>query len=232
VGRGARAVKAHPLYIHTYIQALCLEGVWGNGCIDPRFLDLGTSWRRVVSFTPRLLYPSERASGTHWIGDLVGPRVGLDDVKKILDPTGARTPTARAVQPVASRYTDCAIPAFPEDSTLHFIHFPRIIWVKKFRESWIQGDISICKVMSNEGAPTSNTVISTGTVERLWVAVLTGPTMAGQRVGASCYMSESRPRAYVFSSFTILITVDIGCYSYVTARFHGLQILPALRTQL
>jgi hypothetical protein len=26
-------------------KALCRENVWGNGCIDPRILDLGTSWR-------------------------------------------------------------------------------------------------------------------------------------------------------------------------------------------
>jgi hypothetical protein len=25
--------------------APCHKGVWGNGCIDPHFLDLGTSWR-------------------------------------------------------------------------------------------------------------------------------------------------------------------------------------------
>jgi hypothetical protein len=25
-------------------QALRHEDVWGSGCIDPRFLDLGTSW--------------------------------------------------------------------------------------------------------------------------------------------------------------------------------------------
>jgi hypothetical protein len=25
-------------------QALCHEGVWGNGCIDPHFLEFGTSW--------------------------------------------------------------------------------------------------------------------------------------------------------------------------------------------
>jgi hypothetical protein len=29
----------------------------GSGYIDPHFLDLGTSWRWVVSFTPRPLYP-------------------------------------------------------------------------------------------------------------------------------------------------------------------------------
>jgi hypothetical protein len=25
--------------------ALLHEGVWGSGCIDPHFLDLGTTWR-------------------------------------------------------------------------------------------------------------------------------------------------------------------------------------------
>jgi hypothetical protein len=29
----------------------------GSGCINPHFLDLGTSWRWVVSFTPRPHYP-------------------------------------------------------------------------------------------------------------------------------------------------------------------------------
>jgi hypothetical protein len=29
----------------------------GSGCIDPHFLDLSTSWRAVVSFMPRSLYP-------------------------------------------------------------------------------------------------------------------------------------------------------------------------------
>jgi hypothetical protein len=47
----------------------------GCGCIDPRFLDLGTSWR--CRFTP-----GERAPGTHWRGGWVGPRAGLDKVEK------------------------------------------------------------------------------------------------------------------------------------------------------
>jgi hypothetical protein len=34
-------------------QALRHEGVWWSGCIGPHFLDLGTSWRLVVSFTRR-----------------------------------------------------------------------------------------------------------------------------------------------------------------------------------
>jgi hypothetical protein len=41
------------------------EGVWENGCIDPHFLDLGTSWRWVVSFTSLLLYPRGK-SPRYW----------------------------------------------------------------------------------------------------------------------------------------------------------------------
>jgi hypothetical protein len=48
----------------------------GNGCIDPHFLDLGTSWRWVVNFTPRPLYPRGKVGG--WV-DL---RAGLDDLEK------------------------------------------------------------------------------------------------------------------------------------------------------
>jgi hypothetical protein len=33
-----------------------MKAYWGNGSIAPRILDLGTRWRRVVSFTPRPLY--------------------------------------------------------------------------------------------------------------------------------------------------------------------------------
>jgi hypothetical protein len=51
--------------------------------IDPRFLDLGTSWRWVVSFTPRPLNPR----GTHWIGGWVGPK----------NRSGRRVPARRRV---------------------------------------------------------------------------------------------------------------------------------------
>jgi hypothetical protein len=41
------------------------------------FIDLGTNWKLVVCFTPRTLYPWERAPGTHWIGGWVDPRAVL-----------------------------------------------------------------------------------------------------------------------------------------------------------
>jgi hypothetical protein len=40
---------------------------------------------------PRPLYLGQKAPDTHWIGGWVGPRAGLDDVEKILDPTETRT---------------------------------------------------------------------------------------------------------------------------------------------
>jgi hypothetical protein len=53
----------------------------GNGCTDPDFLDLGTSWRWSAS-RPGRYTPGERAPGTLWIGGWVDPRAGLDDVEK------------------------------------------------------------------------------------------------------------------------------------------------------
>jgi len=42
---------------------LCLYRSWrhmGYGGIAPFILNLGTTWRRMVSFTPKSLYPLER----------------------------------------------------------------------------------------------------------------------------------------------------------------------------
>jgi hypothetical protein len=84
-------------------------------------VDLGTRWKWVVNFTPRPFYPPPppppppRGGG----GDrhrypldwrLGGPGAGLDAVqkrKKILPLLGLWSP---AVQPIARRYTDWAIP--------------------------------------------------------------------------------------------------------------------------
>jgi hypothetical protein len=62
----------------------------GSGCIDPCFLDLGTAWRWVVSFTLRPLYSRGKSPGTHRIGGWVDPRAGLDDMEmwKFLPPPG------------------------------------------------------------------------------------------------------------------------------------------------
>jgi len=68
----------------------------GSGGIASWILNLGTTWRRVVSFTPR-----ERDIGTHGIGGWVDPRDGLDAVAKrnnpFIFPVGSRIPAAQPV---------------------------------------------------------------------------------------------------------------------------------------
>jgi hypothetical protein len=67
----------------------------------------------VVSFTPRPLYPRGKSPRCPLGRRLGGPHNRSERCgdEKILDPTGTRTPTCLVVQPVASRYTDSAIPA-------------------------------------------------------------------------------------------------------------------------
>jgi len=43
-----------------------MKAYWGNGAISPHILDIGTRWRRVVSFTPQgkgPCYPLDRSLG-------------------------------------------------------------------------------------------------------------------------------------------------------------------------
>jgi hypothetical protein len=74
-----------------------------NGGIFPQILNLGTRWRRVVSFMPRRIYSRESACGTHWIGGWVGTRAVLDvEVKtKIPNPRQESKPRTPIVQPIA-----------------------------------------------------------------------------------------------------------------------------------
>ena len=58
--------------------------------------------------------PPRKRPSTHCRGGWVGPRAGLDRCGKSLPPPGS---DPRTVQPVASRYTDLAIPAHTVDYT-------------------------------------------------------------------------------------------------------------------
>jgi hypothetical protein len=74
----------------------------GSGCIHPRFLDLGTSWRWVVSFTPRSLYLQRKCPRYPLDRRLGGPqsRSGRHGEVKILAPTGTQTPTPLSSSPL------------------------------------------------------------------------------------------------------------------------------------
>jgi hypothetical protein len=63
--------------------------------IDPHFLDLGSSWRRVASFTPRPLYPQGKSPQYPLDRRLGGSqcRSLRRGEEKILDPIGTRTLT-------------------------------------------------------------------------------------------------------------------------------------------
>jgi hypothetical protein len=78
------------VYIHIFLTSALAGGEWSAS-------------------RPGLFTVGERAPGAHWIGGWVDPRAGLDNVEKILDPTGTWTLTSSVIQPVASRYTDYAI---------------------------------------------------------------------------------------------------------------------------
>jgi hypothetical protein len=80
----------------------------GSVCIDPRFLDLGTSWRWAVSFTLLPFYPPGKEPPVP-IGYEAGwaPRAGLDDMEKWQFVTLSRDSKSdlSVVQSVVRRYT-------------------------------------------------------------------------------------------------------------------------------
>jgi hypothetical protein len=85
-----KANRGVDVYIHIFLALKLAGGEWSAS-------------------RPGLFSSRKRAPGTHWIGGWVGPRDGMKVVEKILYFTGTQTPTPWS--PVASRYTDCAIPA-------------------------------------------------------------------------------------------------------------------------
>jgi hypothetical protein len=84
--------------------ALRHEDVWGSGCIDPCFLDLGTSWRWVVSFTPWPLYSRGKSPRYPLDRRLGGPQSRSERHREVK----ILAPDPSVVQPVASHYTDLA----------------------------------------------------------------------------------------------------------------------------
>jgi hypothetical protein len=80
----------------------------GRGCIDPRFLDLRTSWRWVVSFTSQP-FSSRGKSSRYPLDRKVGGLQNWCGRGENSWPWWDSNPDTYVDQPVASRYTDCAI---------------------------------------------------------------------------------------------------------------------------
>jgi hypothetical protein len=81
--------------------------------MDPRFLELSTSWTWVFSITPRPLYPLEMRPRFPFDKGLGGPqnRSGRSGEMEIFWSHRDSNTDTLVFQPVASRYTDCATAA-------------------------------------------------------------------------------------------------------------------------
>jgi hypothetical protein len=56
----------------------CVNACGVSGGTDPVILAVATRWTCLVSFMSSYFTSGRSAFGTHWAGDLVGPRVSLD----------------------------------------------------------------------------------------------------------------------------------------------------------
>jgi hypothetical protein len=63
------------------------------------FLTSVLAWGELSASRPGRFTSGEKALGTYWMGDWVGPRAGLDDMEKIFEPTGTGTPIPRSPSP-------------------------------------------------------------------------------------------------------------------------------------
>jgi hypothetical protein len=99
--------------LNCYLSSACvfwrehkaMKAYWGSGSIDPYILDLGSTWRWVVSFTPRPLYPQGKIPWYPLNRRLGGPqsRSGHGDEEKNSQPMLGLEPPI--IQTAAQRYT-------------------------------------------------------------------------------------------------------------------------------
>jgi hypothetical protein len=107
------------VWIHIFLTSALVGGEWSTS-------------------HPGRFTPEERAPGTHWIGCWVDLRAGLDDLekRKFLTLRDSNSDPS-VVQPVASRYTDYAIPAPNDVGNSYFISYLR---------GWLRREFRLCFV--------------------------------------------------------------------------------------
>jgi hypothetical protein len=102
------------VYIHVFFTSVLVGGEWSDS--------------RPGRFTPR-----ERVPGTHWIGDWVTPRAGLDDVEKTKFLTLLGLELRNLCRPARSQSLYCCDKDLCLESVTHTVVFCIIIRMIKSR---------------------------------------------------------------------------------------------------
>jgi hypothetical protein len=112
------------------IRHYTMKAYGGSGCTNLHFLDLGTSWRRVVRIMPRPFYRRGKRPQYPLDRRLGGPqsRSGRHEEVNILNPTGTRTPNPRSSSqqpsPVLTGPSSCPVPAFAWKAPVRTVQSP------------------------------------------------------------------------------------------------------------
>jgi hypothetical protein len=125
----------------------------GSGCIDPHFLDLGISWRWVVSSTLWPLYPRGKSPRYPLDRRLGGTqsRSGRHGEEKILDSTRTRT------------LTPASCPAHIQ--LLYWLWYPGS-YTMKYRNMYVESKYAVVQNLRNKDAQAlSRLLYRTGTKE-------------------------------------------------------------------
>jgi hypothetical protein len=165
----------------------------GSDCIDPHFLNLGTAGGEWSASRTGRFTPGERASSTHWIGGWVNPRAGLDDMEKwkFLPHLDSNTDPS-VVQPVISRYTDCAIPALNwyllsvliyqnMFSIITLVFWDYVFWCHT--EAWLRKQHSKCMVPAPQEQETRNRDLREW--PKFFIYKFINPVVSGNRLQTS-----------------------------------------------
>ena len=76
------ALLTNPKVKSNVLPAQVMQVYWGSRSTAAPTLNLCTIWRWVVNLTPWQIYPPRKNPGTHSIRSWVGPRAGLDVLRK------------------------------------------------------------------------------------------------------------------------------------------------------